>query len=193
MLANQKQTLEHCSELQAMSLPGIFRVFCSTLHHLARGMHQIYEVSSCGNKDPPEQPYGMIRTFYIAAEEVEWDYAPNKNWEFEKQHLDAGGERYHRPSRRRLWGGLAHVRGRSANAERKRAPGVVCPVLADRHVTQEHEVAVPLRGSRLKPVWSPGDWRARGRSAQGLASRAPGGSDAERSRAAAQSWGWGRG
>ncbi|XP_055272200.1 ferroxidase HEPHL1-like isoform X2 [Moschus berezovskii] len=73
---------------------GVFRVFGSTLHHLARGMHQIYEVRSCGNKDPPEQPYGTIRTFYIAAEEVEWDYAPNKNWEFEKQHLDAGGERH---------------------------------------------------------------------------------------------------
>uniref|UniRef100_A0A8D0NVY9 ferroxidase n=1 Tax=Sus scrofa TaxID=9823 RepID=A0A8D0NVY9_PIG len=73
---------------------GIFRVFCSTLHHFERGMNQIYEVSSCGNKDPSEQPYGMIRTFYIAAEEVEWDYAPNKNWEFEKQHLDAGRERH---------------------------------------------------------------------------------------------------
>ncbi|KAK2498280.1 hypothetical protein MC885_002500 [Smutsia gigantea] len=75
---------------------GIFRVFCSTLHHFNRGMNQIYEVNSCGNKDPSEQPYGMIRTFYIAAEEVEWDYAPNKNWEFEKQHVDAGGESYHR-------------------------------------------------------------------------------------------------
>ncbi|ELV13535.1 Hephaestin-like protein 1 [Tupaia chinensis] len=73
---------------------GIFRVFCSTMHHFTRGMNQIYEVNSCGNTDPSEQPYGMIRTFYIAAEEVEWDYAPNKNWEFEKQHLDAGGERH---------------------------------------------------------------------------------------------------
>lgn len=121
MLANQKQTLKHRSERQAISLPGVFRVFCSTLHHLARGMHQIYEVRSCGNKDPPEQPYGTIRTFYIAAEEVEWDYAPNKNWEFEKQHLDAGGERYHRPSQRRLRGGFAHGHGYSANAEPKRA------------------------------------------------------------------------
>ncbi|ELK16486.1 Hephaestin-like protein 1 [Pteropus alecto] len=73
---------------------GIFMVFCSTMHHFTRGMSQIYEVNSCGNRDPSEQPYGMIRTFYIAAEEVEWDYAPNKNWEFEKQHLDAGGERH---------------------------------------------------------------------------------------------------
>ncbi|XP_006902428.1 PREDICTED: hephaestin-like protein 1 [Elephantulus edwardii] len=73
---------------------GIFRVFCSTMHHFNKGMDQIYEVNSCSNKDPSEQPYGMIRTFYVAAEEVEWDYAPNKNWEFEKQHLDAGGERH---------------------------------------------------------------------------------------------------
>nr|XP_048289744.1 ferroxidase HEPHL1 [Myodes glareolus] len=73
---------------------GIFKVFCSTLHHFVRGMGQIYEVSSCGNRDPSEPPYGMLRTFFIAAEEVEWDYAPNKNWEFEKQHLDAGGERH---------------------------------------------------------------------------------------------------
>ncbi|GAB1293882.1 Ferroxidase HEPHL1 [Apodemus speciosus] len=73
---------------------GIFKVFCSTLHHFTRGMGQIYEVSSCGNRDPSEPPYGMLRTFFIAAEEVEWDYAPNKNWEFEKQHLDAGGERH---------------------------------------------------------------------------------------------------
>ncbi|KAJ8798430.1 hypothetical protein J1605_001555 [Eschrichtius robustus] len=73
---------------------GIFRVLCSTLYHFTRGMNQMYEVSSCGNKDPSEQPYGMIRTFYIAAEEVEWDYAPNKNWEFEKQHSDRGWERH---------------------------------------------------------------------------------------------------
>ncbi|XP_060035658.1 ferroxidase HEPHL1 isoform X2 [Erinaceus europaeus] len=73
---------------------GLFRVFCSTLGHFSKGMNQMYEVGSCGMKDPAEQPYGMMRTFYIAAEEVEWDYAPNKNWEFEKQHLDAGGERH---------------------------------------------------------------------------------------------------
>ncbi|XP_075404832.1 ferroxidase HEPHL1 [Tenrec ecaudatus] len=73
---------------------GMFRVFCSTIPHSTRGMNQIYEVNSCDNEDPSEQPYGVIRTFYIAAEEVEWDYAPNKNWEFEKQHLDARGERH---------------------------------------------------------------------------------------------------
>lgn len=109
MLANQNQE-QNQKNCQAISLAGIFRVFCSTMHHFTRGMNQIYEVNSCGNKDPSEQPYGMIRTFYIAAEEVEWDYAPNKNWEFEKQHLDAEGERYHGRSQV-SWVGL-HMRCR---------------------------------------------------------------------------------
>lgn len=116
MLTNQNQTLEHRTQRQAISLPGIFRVFCSTLYHFQRGMNQIYEVSSCGNKDPSEQPYGMIRTFYIAAEEVEWDYAPNKNWEFERW------ERYHRRSRRGVSRVGSHMlRGRLSNVETKNA------------------------------------------------------------------------
>ena len=109
--------MERRTRRQAISVSGIFRVFCSTLHHFVRGMNQIYEVNSCGNKDPSEQPYGMIRTFYIAAEEVEWDYAPNKNWEFEKQHLDAGGERYHGRSRQVSWVGLHTLCGRLANVK----------------------------------------------------------------------------
>uniref|UniRef100_A0A8C8VRC4 ferroxidase n=1 Tax=Pelusios castaneus TaxID=367368 RepID=A0A8C8VRC4_9SAUR len=28
----------------------------------------------------PGQPYGTMRTYYIAAEEMEWDYAPDKSW-----------------------------------------------------------------------------------------------------------------
>lgn len=105
---------------------GLFRVFCSTLHHFARGMNQLYEVGSCGHREPHEQPYGMIRTFYIAAEEVEWDYAPNKNWEFEKQHLDAGGERYHGPSHCRSGGGGGDTplatRWAAASAQRREGP-----------------------------------------------------------------------
>ncbi|XP_071068403.1 ferroxidase HEPHL1 isoform X2 [Dasypus novemcinctus] len=73
---------------------GVFRVRCSTLHHSDRGMDQLYEVGSCGRQDSPPPPRRAIRTFYIAAEEVEWDYAPNKNWEFQKQHEDSRGDRH---------------------------------------------------------------------------------------------------
>lgn len=101
------------------------------MHHFTRGMNQIYEVHSCGNKDPSEQPYGMIRTFYIAAEEVEWDYAPNKNWEFEKQHMDAGGERYHRRGRQAPWVGLHMRRRRLSDAEAREGPGFARTVPAE--------------------------------------------------------------
>lgn len=140
MLTNQNQTLEHRTQRQAISLPGIFRVFCSTLYHFQRGMNQIYEVSSCGNKDLSEQPYGMIRTFYIAAEEVEWDYAPNKNWEFEKQHSDGGWERYHRRSRRGVSRVGSHMlRGRLSNVETKNALVLSAQFWQTRDFIQGHE------------------------------------------------------
>lgn len=98
-------------------------------------MNQIYEVSSCGNKDPSEQPYGMIRTFYIAAEEVEWDYAPNKNWEFEKQHSDGGWERYHRRCRR----GVSRLGSHMSNVETKNALVLSAQFWQTRDFTQGHE------------------------------------------------------
>uniref|UniRef100_A0A8C8SXK0 ferroxidase n=1 Tax=Pelusios castaneus TaxID=367368 RepID=A0A8C8SXK0_9SAUR len=41
---------------------------------------RMYEVNSCGSTVRPGQPYGTMRTYYIAAEEMEWDYAPDKSW-----------------------------------------------------------------------------------------------------------------
>uniref|UniRef100_A0A8C3IIM7 ferroxidase n=1 Tax=Chrysemys picta bellii TaxID=8478 RepID=A0A8C3IIM7_CHRPI len=59
---------------------GIFKVVCRTFDHFVAGMKQMYEVNSCSSTARPGQPYGTMRTYYIAAEEVEWDYAPNKTW-----------------------------------------------------------------------------------------------------------------
>uniref|UniRef100_A0A8C4VYJ8 ferroxidase n=1 Tax=Gopherus evgoodei TaxID=1825980 RepID=A0A8C4VYJ8_9SAUR len=61
-------------------LDGIFKVVCRTFDHFVAGMKQMYEVNSCSSTARPGQPYGTMRTYYIAAEEVEWDYAPNKTW-----------------------------------------------------------------------------------------------------------------
>lgn len=41
-------------------------------------MEGFYEVSSCGNDTAPTvSPEGHVRRFYIAAEEILWDYAPS--------------------------------------------------------------------------------------------------------------------
>uniref|UniRef100_A0A8C0H9W2 ferroxidase n=1 Tax=Chelonoidis abingdonii TaxID=106734 RepID=A0A8C0H9W2_CHEAB len=65
---------------ESNKMHGIFKVVCRTFDHFLAGMKQMYEVNSCSSTARPGQPYGTMRTYYIAAEEVEWDYAPNKTW-----------------------------------------------------------------------------------------------------------------
>ncbi|XP_027747661.1 ceruloplasmin isoform X3 [Empidonax traillii] len=66
---------------------GIFEVSCLTTDHYTGGMKQNYSVKQCHwwNVDP--SMYLHEKTYYIAAVEVEWDYSPNRTWEFERhQH-----------------------------------------------------------------------------------------------------------
>ncbi|NXO23659.1 HPHL1 protein, partial [Cisticola juncidis] len=58
---------------------GTFKVVCRTFDHFVGGMKHLYEVSSCRNTTRAQQQRGAMRLFYIAAEEVEWDYASNKS------------------------------------------------------------------------------------------------------------------
>ncbi|NXJ39902.1 HPHL1 protein, partial [Ciconia maguari] len=58
---------------------GTFKVVCRTFDHFVGGMKQLYEVSSCRNTTRAQQQHGAMRLYYIAAEEVEWDYASNKS------------------------------------------------------------------------------------------------------------------
>ncbi|NXK37705.1 HPHL1 protein, partial [Piprites chloris] len=58
---------------------GTFKVVCRTFDHFVGGMKQLYEVSSCRNTTQAQQQYRAMRLYYIAAEEVEWDYASNKS------------------------------------------------------------------------------------------------------------------
>ncbi|GAB0180718.1 ferroxidase HEPHL1 [Grus japonensis] len=58
---------------------GTFKVVCRTFDHFVGGMKHLYEVSSCRNTTQAQQQHGAMRLYYIAAEEVEWDYASNKS------------------------------------------------------------------------------------------------------------------
>ncbi|XP_069746918.1 ferroxidase HEPHL1-like isoform X1 [Narcine bancroftii] len=59
---------------------GTFKVICRTADHYMGGMKQMYHVSNC-NKSIPDQTFGTIRTYYIAAVEMEWNYSPDRSWE----------------------------------------------------------------------------------------------------------------
>ncbi|NWH70023.1 HEPH protein, partial [Piaya cayana] len=69
---------------------GTFEIYCQTTNHYQAGMRERYSVSKCGERDPaPALQYKGVRTYYIVAEEVVWDYAPDRSWERERHNHSA--------------------------------------------------------------------------------------------------------
>ncbi|XP_053436034.1 hephaestin isoform X6 [Nycticebus coucang] len=63
---------------------GTFEIYCQAGNHREAGMRAIYNVSQCpGHHAIPRQHYQAARIYYIMAEEVEWDYCPDRSWELE--------------------------------------------------------------------------------------------------------------
>ncbi|NXF60181.1 HPHL1 protein, partial [Ciccaba nigrolineata] len=73
---------------------GTFKVVCRTFDHFVGGMKHLYEVSSCRNTTQTQQQHGAMRLYYIAAEEVEWDYASNKSSAPKIYNISSNEERY---------------------------------------------------------------------------------------------------
>uniref|UniRef100_A0A670YAF9 ferroxidase n=1 Tax=Pseudonaja textilis TaxID=8673 RepID=A0A670YAF9_PSETE len=74
---------------------GTFQVACRTFEHFTGGMKQWYNVKSCGKSSSDDhRHHGTVRTYYVAAEEVEWDYAPNKTWAEKKMEGMSQKESY---------------------------------------------------------------------------------------------------
>ncbi|KAK3515672.1 hypothetical protein QTP70_026459, partial [Hemibagrus guttatus] len=66
---------------------GVFGLSCRTTDHYRAGMRQFYTVKSCTQSQNPESEITTFQPdvyFYLAAEEVLWNYAPNRTWELEK-------------------------------------------------------------------------------------------------------------
>ncbi|XP_075369610.1 hephaestin isoform X4 [Mycteria americana] len=69
---------------------GTFEIYCQTSNHYQAGMRERYTVSKCGKRDPaPALQYRGVRTYYIMAEEVVWDYVPDRSWERERHNHSA--------------------------------------------------------------------------------------------------------
>ncbi|NXT65886.1 HPHL1 protein, partial [Chaetops frenatus] len=81
---------------------GTFKVVCRTFDHFAGGMKHLYEVSSCHNTTGAQQQRGAMRLYYIAAEEVEWDYASNKSSAPKIYNISSYEERYP-TQKKQLW------------------------------------------------------------------------------------------
>ncbi|XP_061596610.1 ferroxidase HEPHL1 [Cololabis saira] len=77
--------------------PGVYEVSCRTTDHYSAGMRQHYTVNLCPDKKvnrTDAEPANIVQ-YFISAEEVEWDYSPERRWELEKHHSlpeDSPGE-----------------------------------------------------------------------------------------------------
>ncbi|XP_018428925.1 PREDICTED: ceruloplasmin-like, partial [Nanorana parkeri] len=61
---------------------GVFNVECMTADHYTSGMRQHYRVNACGKLIAKESPAFRTVTYYIAAEEIEWNYCPDRTWDY---------------------------------------------------------------------------------------------------------------
>ena len=55
-------------------MPGHGLLQCAIYDHIAAGMSALYTVNATVKLDPPNA--APVRTYYIAAELIDWDYAP---------------------------------------------------------------------------------------------------------------------
>lgn len=65
---------------------------CRVTDHYIGGMRHLYEVRWCGQTSGTLSPWPVpasLRSavqYFISAEEVEWDYAPDRTWELQKHN-----------------------------------------------------------------------------------------------------------
>ncbi|XP_028277220.1 hephaestin-like protein 1 [Parambassis ranga] len=65
---------------------GVYEVSCRVTDHYSAGMRLRYKVNLCPGKkvrNTDIQPTNTVQ-YFISAEEIEWDYSPQRDWELEK-------------------------------------------------------------------------------------------------------------
>ncbi|KAL1777716.1 ceruloplasmin isoform X1 [Sigmodon hispidus] len=58
--------------------PGVWMLSCQNLNHLKAGLQAFFTVQNCNKTSPEAETLeGHVRHYYIAAEEIIWNYAPS--------------------------------------------------------------------------------------------------------------------
>ncbi|XP_071378036.1 ferroxidase HEPHL1-like [Centroberyx affinis] len=67
---------------------GVYEVSCRVTDHYSAGMRQQYIVKNCPGRNVNRTHTGPSKVvqYFISAEEIEWDYSPDRAWELEKHH-----------------------------------------------------------------------------------------------------------
>lgn len=75
-------------------LSGVYEVSCRVTDHYSGGMRQQYRVGVCPGRKvghTEAEPTRIVQ-YFISAEEVEWDYSPERDWQL-KKHLGSAEDR----------------------------------------------------------------------------------------------------
>lgn len=69
----------------------MYEVNCRVTDHYSAGMRQQYVVDKCPGKTWKHTQTKPTKTvqYFISAEEIEWDFSPDRAWELEKHHTTA--------------------------------------------------------------------------------------------------------
>ncbi|XP_074467992.1 ferroxidase HEPHL1 isoform X2 [Sebastes fasciatus] len=81
----------HTTATAAMqpNTPGVYEVSCRVTDHYSAGMRQQYKVNLCPRHKLKLTHTGgptKIVQYFISAEEIEWDFSPERDWELEKHN-----------------------------------------------------------------------------------------------------------
>ncbi|KAM8770514.1 ceruloplasmin-like [Rhynchonycteris naso] len=72
--------------------PGEWMLSCQNLNHLKAGLQAFFQVRDCQKPSSEESIRGKhVRHYYIAAEEITWNYAPSGTDTFTKERLTEPG------------------------------------------------------------------------------------------------------
>ncbi|XP_078288378.1 ceruloplasmin isoform X1 [Panthera onca] len=72
--------------------PGEWMLSCQNLNHLKAGLQAFFQVQDCNKPSPEDSILGKnVRHYYIAAEEIIWNYAPSGIDTFTQENLTAPG------------------------------------------------------------------------------------------------------
>lgn len=70
--------------------PGEWMLSCQNLNHLKAGLQAFFQVQDCNKSSSENDIRGKhVRHYYIAAEELIWNYAPTGTDTFTKENLTA--------------------------------------------------------------------------------------------------------
>uniref|UniRef100_A0A668AU80 Coagulation factor V n=1 Tax=Myripristis murdjan TaxID=586833 RepID=A0A668AU80_9TELE len=122
--------------------PGRWLLSSQTTKHLEAGMHGFVDVRKCEGFEEPrrrmtikERRYSKHWTFFIAAEEVIWDYAPNMpsyiDEDYELQYLKQGPNRIGRKYKKVVYTQYTNesFTVRAEEKQRKNEIGILGPVI----------------------------------------------------------------